>query len=84
MVGLVVESFGGVVVLDVVVKCLVVDGVVVKRLVVDSVVVKRFVVDAVVVKRLVVESGSIEVSSEGFMLHDRLLRPAHVGVSSSN
>ena len=26
----------------------------------------------------------IEVSSEGFMLHDRLLRPAHVGVSSNN
>ena len=25
----------------------------------------------------------IEVSSEGFMLYDRLLRPAHVGVSSS-
>ena len=26
----------------------------------------------------------IEVSSEGFMLYDRLLRPAHVGVSSNN
>ena len=26
----------------------------------------------------------IEVSSEGFMLYDRLLRPAHVGVSSNS
>ena len=26
----------------------------------------------------------IEVSSEGFMLYDRLLRPPHVGVSSNN
>jgi molecular chaperone GrpE len=25
----------------------------------------------------------IQVSAEGFMLHDRLLRPAKVGVSSS-
>ena len=31
------------------------------------------------------KSGDIiEVSSEGFVLHDRLLRPAHVGVSSNS
>jgi molecular chaperone GrpE len=30
------------------------------------------------------KSGDIiQVSAEGFMLHDRLLRPAKVGVSSS-
>ena len=38
-----------------------------------------------VVGDVVKEAGDIiEVSSEGFMLHDRLLRPAHVGVSSNN
>ena len=31
------------------------------------------------------KSGDIiEVSSEGFVLHDRLLGPAHVGVSSNS
>jgi molecular chaperone GrpE len=27
--------------------------------------------------------GIIQVMSEGFLLHERLLRPAHVGVSST-